>query len=144
MEEFKKITLKSPESANQIIKKFAKETYEEIAYRYTEYFGNNANEIFYQDVCQQFSEIMRKKLAEQGIYTTYEKVGVKNIAPKSKHHVFLSSDDCFIDGAWQQFLDEPRKDHHCLILNKNSLKSDLEKAFVPKKLWFIYGINPEA
>jgi hypothetical protein len=141
MEGLKIVSPKLPEFVGQIIKRFAKETYGEIAYRYSDHFGNNPNEIFYQNVCQQFSEIMRKKLEKQDIYSEYQIVNVKSLIPRSKHHIILSTRDYLIDGTWQQFLDEPRNDHRCLILNKKSLESDLEKAFVPKKLWFIYGVR---
>jgi hypothetical protein len=141
MEKSKNIVLKSAESMNQTVERSAEETYAEIANSYGNYFDNNPKEIFWQNACQQFSEIMKRRLEEKGRGSNYLKVNIRSIVPNGKPHIILLSGDYLIDGTWQQFLDKPRADHHCLILNINSLEHDLEKASVPRKLWFVYGAH---
>ena len=84
---------------------------------------------------------MKRKLKENGILSEFEYRDVKKINLNAKQHIHLSTPDYFIDGTWQQFLDSPRNNNHCLVLDRKNLISDLRRAKVPKKLWFIYGAN---
>jgi len=129
------------ERAKEMLLCVANETYAEVASQYGEYFSGGPGEIYWQNSCQQFSEIMKRKLKENGILSEFEYRDVKKINLNAKQHIHLSTPDYFIDGTWQQFLDSPRNNNHCLVLDRKNLISDLRRAKVPKKLWFIYGAN---
>ena len=118
------------------------DTYAEVARQYGEHFMGGPGEIYWQNACQQFSEILRKKLKDDaGIASEFEHRDVKKLNPNAKHHMYVSASGYLIDGTWQQFLEMPRKDNHFLMLNKDTIVSDLRKAKVPEELWFIYGVT---
>jgi hypothetical protein len=122
--------IESNESLKEKIEKLAEETYQE-----------DPNKSFWEYECLKFSDIMYQKLVGMGI--NRKRIfrlwaDTKSIEPGSKPHHFLQVGDYIIDGTWQQFLDKPRATGKCLILNTNTLISDLQVANVPQKLWFIY------
>ncbi len=128
----------SPEFLKTTILDLTEEVYAQISRDYGQDFGNNSKEIYWQNACQQFSEIMKKKLEEQGISSSYVNVRLAGL----KHHMFLSVGDYYLDGTWQQLLESPREDHHVLILDKNSPEISLKEAGVPQSLWSIYLPHP--
>jgi hypothetical protein len=125
-------------SFEPIISSLAEETYLEITKRYKEDFGSNPNEIYWQNACQQFCEILREKLKERGIKSQYVPVDITQLIPRAKQHIYLSIGNYLVDGTWQQFLDQPTERNKFLILNKNRIKQGLREAKVPEMLWFIY------
>lgn len=125
--------------------KLAKEAYAEVAFHYGEHFGNNPGEIYWKNTCQQFCEAMWRMLKDRGIQSKYKSLDVKSINSPARHHLVLETSDYLIDGTWQQFEGgAPHPDQPCLILRKNALEEDLEKASVPRKLWPLYGARSVA
>lgn len=121
----------------------ANEIYKEVINRYGEYFVGGAQEIYWQNACQQFSELMVKSLKENGIPSKFEYVVEKDMKKNNqtaRQHIYVSTPDYYIDGTWQQFLKEPRLDNQVLVLGRENIVLSLEKAKVPKELWFMYGV----
>jgi len=141
MAEPKNLELRPVESFGEILAKAATEAYAEIAHYYSSDFGSDPNGIYYKDACQQFYEKMYTILKAKGITSKHRKIDIRSIRPRGKHHIILETENFLVDGTWQQFVDGPPDPAHpCLILNKKSLKEDLERASVPKGLWFLYGV----
>jgi len=120
--------IESNEPLKEKINKLAEETYQA-----------DPNKSCWEYECLKFSDIMYQKLTEIGInkkqifrlWVETKDLGIE------RHH-FLQVGDYIIDGTWQQFLAKPRTTNKCLILNINTLISDLQAANIPKELWFIY------
>jgi|GEM_PF-5081301 len=123
----------------KVIEHLVTDTYRLLALQYGEYFGHDSKEIYWKNACQQFCEILRKQLKAVRIDSTYKSVDVRKINPRARHHMYLSTESYYIDGTWQQFLQTIRRDTPVLILDKKNPARDLEKANVPRYLWFIYG-----
>lgn len=127
------------ESFEDTIDTIVRDVYEQIAREYPDDFGSNSKEIFWQNACQQFSEILKEKLKQKGIESVYHAVDVRRLASNTtKPHRFIEAGEYYIDGTWQQFLDEPHPYDKYLILNKHRLDEDLKDLGVPEKLWFLY------
>jgi hypothetical protein len=126
----KKLTrsFESEESFKDKIRKLVEETYQ-----------TDPNKSCWEYECLKFSDILYQKLLQANIdrkqifrmWADTTNLGV------GRHH-FLQVGDYIIDGTWQQFLAKPRAIDKCLILNTNTLISDLQTVNVPKELWFIY------
>lgn len=133
------------ESFRHALEILAEEAYEDVAYKYGNEFSKNPKEIYWQDACLQFSESLKDILQRKNIKSKFRYLDIKSLKPRAPKHVILETADYLIDGTWQQFEDgSPHPDHRCLILRKNALEEDLEKARVPRRLWFLYlGASPK-
>lgn len=117
--------------------------YEQISRDYPDDFGSNPREIFWQNACQQFSEILREKLKHEGVESVYHAVDMRRLAAgATKPHRFIETDEYYIDGTWQQFLDQPHPYDKYLMLNKRHISEDLKDLGVPEELWFLYTTEP--
>jgi hypothetical protein len=143
MDRLREVPPKIGEKFSKVVEQYATLAYTEIAKEHGDSFSGNPENIFYHGACQQFSQIMYKKLTNLGIKSEYKSVDIKSVVPNSPHHMYIVSGDYIIDGTWQQFLDTPRDENKCLILNKKSLEADLQKMNVPRHLWFIYGVQED-
>jgi len=123
-------SIESEESFKEKMQKLAEETYKADPNKSCwEYECLKFSDIMYQKLLQPGTGIDRKQIFRMWVDTT--KLGIRT------HH-FLQVGDYIIDGTWQQFLAKPRTSDKCIILNTNTLESDLTATNVPKELWFIY------
>lgn len=137
------VHIEREESFEDKIDTIVHDVYGQIARDYPDDFGNNPQEIFWQNACQQFCEILREKLQHEGVPSAYKKVDVRRLASNtSKPHWIIETSEYYIDGTWQQFLDKPHPYDKYLMLDKHHLVDDLKDLGVPEELWFLYTTEP--
>jgi len=76
----------------------------------------NPAEIYWQPMCQEFSENLHARLLSLNAQPKYVYINKlpKNFQRNFRHHIFLAAkspdgEDYFVDGTWQQFAEKPDK-----------------------------------